>query len=206
MLLRMVTTDRPLPRTGASFLVVVALQSLAVLAASIAAQLALHWLAFLALLPFALGLGAYAVVLRRFDFEQLRLGSGDQWVSGGALAISTLTCAELSHATRMQAGLHDLLHTGSLVLWVLTTAWLPVLAGAEARTRRPRYDVRRWATVFRLGMYSPMSFTVGAGAGSAPIVTFAPAWAWVSLAAWIATMTGAARATRTPGRSPAPDC
>ncbi len=109
-------------------------------------------------------MAAYAVVLTGFDFGQLRTGSGDHWVSAGGLAISTLACGELSRAG-MALGTfgapHDLLRIASVVLWGLTVAWLPALIGAEALWPRPHYDVRCWATVFPLGMYSVMSLTVG---------------------------------------------
>lgn len=184
------------PNTGAAFLFVVAPQSVAVLAAALAERLTLTWLAFGAFLPFAFGLGVYVFALTRFDFSQLRTGAGDQWVSGGAIAISTLACAELAEATttmRTLGGLHVPLRIASLVLWVLTVAWLPALIGGEVRSTRPRFDMRRWATVFPLGMYSVMSVTTGAATGSTWIVEFGRAWAWVALAAWVATSVGAGR-------------
>ena len=194
--------------TGAGFLVVVGPQSLAVLAASLADRSGSRWLTVGALLLFAFGIGAYAFVLTRFEFSQLRTGAGDHWVSGGALAISALACAEIGFATTVShtlAAIHEALRIASLVLWGLTMAWLPVLIGAEVGRRRPSYDVRRWATVFPLGMYSVMSFSVGAIAGVAWIVDFARAWAWLALAAWVATTIGAARAVRAGVRS-APSC
>lgn len=187
--------------TGTGFLVVVAPQSLAVLAAALSQRMAVAWLAAAALFPFAYGLGAYALVLGRFDFGELRIGAGDQWVSGGALAISTLACAELAQVISTKGtldGLHDPLRLASLVLWGLTMTWLPALIGGEVRWPRPRYEVRRWATVFPLGMYSVMSFSVGAEAGSSWISDFARGCAWVALAAWAATTVGlAGRITRT---------
>jgi hypothetical protein len=190
-LMRLLMDDRGLPASGTAFLVVVAPQSLAVLAASLAVRLVSPALAWGALLPFAAGLGGYTRVLARFDRAELRTGAGDHWVAGGAIAISTLACADLSLATA--GGLHAALRAASLVLWALTMAWLPALIGGEAVSARRRYDVRRWATVFPLGMYSVMSFAVGAVAGSAWILDFARAWTWVALAAWIATAIGAAR-------------
>jgi hypothetical protein len=43
---------------------------------------------------------------------------------------------------------------------VLTMLWLPVLLLDEALHPRPRYDVRRWSTVFPVGMYAACSFAV----------------------------------------------
>ncbi|MBV9423964.1 MAG: hypothetical protein JOZ98_13700 [Solirubrobacterales bacterium] len=112
-------------------------------------------------IPFALGLVAFVLVLARFDFAQLRTGPGDQWVSGGALAISTLACAELARAqaaSHIVSGIHAPLRIASVALWGLTMFWLPALIAGEARWPRPSYDPRRWATVFPLGMYSVMSW------------------------------------------------
>jgi tellurite resistance protein TehA-like permease len=185
------------PGTGAGFLVVVAPQSLAVLAAALADRPELHALVIGALLVFALGLGAYVVMLARFDFAQLRTGAGDHWVAGGAIAISTLACAKLAHATSTalpSSGLHDPLRIAGVMLWTMSIAWLPVLIGAEVRWVRTRYDARRWATVFPLGMYSVMSMTAGGATGSTWMLAFGRAWAWVALAAWIATALAAGRA------------
>ena len=187
--------------TGAAFLVVVAPQSLAVLAAALAEGLRLRWLGFGALAVFGFGLAAYVLALARFDFGQLRTGVGDHWVAGGAVAISTLACAELTQAA--SGGLRGLLRIASVALWALSIAWLPVLIGAEARWIRTRYDVRRWATVFPLGMYSVMSITGANATGSTWMLDFGRAWAWVALVAWIATALAAARAISPRDRAPA---
>jgi tellurite resistance protein TehA-like permease len=183
----------PLPRTGGSFLVVVALQSVAVLAATLAASTSRSWPAFAALAPWASGLAAYPAVLVRFDVSELRHGAGDHWVSAGALAISTLSCAQIAYALSVAhgpSGFHDALRLASLALWSLTMAWLPALIAAELRWPRPGYDVARWATVFPLGMYSVMSTTTGRLAGVDGLVQFGHVAAWVALGAWIATALG----------------
>jgi tellurite resistance protein TehA-like permease len=167
-----------------------------VLAALLGVRLALVWPALVALLPFVVGLAAYPAVLARFDFGQLRTGAGDQWVSGGALAITTLATALIAKATASShelAALHGALRIAAVVLWALTIAWLPVLIGSEVRWRRHGYDVRRWATVFPLGMYSAMSYATGTIAGVDALVEFADTWARVALAAWIATVVGLTR-------------
>jgi tellurite resistance protein TehA-like permease len=198
VLLLWLASARSLPGTGASFLVVVAPQSVAVLAASLGEHLLIAWPALAALAPFALGLAAYPIALTRFDFRQLRIGTGDQWVAGGALAISTLACAQIAEATvatRALAAVHEPLRVASIVLWVLTIAWLPALVGAELRWPRPRYEIGRWATVFPLGMYAAMSVAVGIAAGVGPFVTLGKGWAWVALVAWIGVTVGMAGRT-----------
>jgi Voltage-dependent anion channel len=61
---------------------------------------------------------------------------------------------------------------GALVLWCLAVVWLLPLIVTEAIRPRLAYDVRRWATIFPLGMYPSCSFTVGKVTGIAGIVTF----------------------------------
>ena len=46
------------------------------------------------------------------------------------------------------------------------------------------YEVRRWSTVFPLGMYAASSFVVGAVAHAGAITTFARVWVWIALASW----------------------
>ncbi len=179
--------------TGAVFLVVVAPESLAVLAASLGMRLDLEWPGLVALPAFGLGLAAYPIVLARFDVAQLRDGAGDQWVSGGSLAISTLACAEIVQvlaASRNLAGLHDALRLTSVVLWGLAVAWIPLLVAADMRWPRMGYDVRRWATVFPLGMYSVMTVTTGHAAGVHAFLSLGDVLAWVSLAAWATVSVG----------------
>lgn len=190
----------PLPRTGGGFLVVVAPQSLAVLAASLGGRLGASWPALLALAPFVLGLVAYPVVLARFELAQLRAGAGEHWISGGALAISTLACADIARAATR---IHETLRIASLALWALTIAWLPLLIAAELGWRRVAYDARRWATVFPLGMYSVMSSATGSTANVHALVDLGNAWAWVALAAWAATAMGLVRSAIRGFRAPA---
>jgi tellurite resistance protein TehA-like permease len=183
----------PLPRTGGSFLVVVAVQSLAVLAATMASSTFRTWPALAALAVFLLGLAAYPAIVARFDISELRYGAGDHWISGGALAICTLSCAEIAHALSVSygpTGLHEPLRVGSLVLWGISVAWLPALIAAEVRWPRPSYDVARWATVFPLGMYSVMSTSTGRVAGVDGLIQFGHVAAWIAFAAWIATAVG----------------
>jgi tellurite resistance protein TehA-like permease len=72
----------------------------------------------------------------------------------------------------------------SLGLWALTMLWLPVLLLAEALRPRPGYDVRRWSTVFPVGMYAACSFAVGKVDHATAITRFARIWVWVALAVW----------------------
>jgi tellurite resistance protein TehA-like permease len=127
------------------------------------------------------------VVISRFDFRQVLVGRGDHWVAGGALAISALAAGRITLSARSLGALGEL--TGALesvpvALWIAAIAWLPVLVVAEAIRPRLGYDVRRWATVFPVGMYAACSFVVGSAAGVAAITDFARLWIWVAVAVW----------------------
>jgi tellurite resistance protein TehA-like permease len=113
---------------------------------------------------------------------------GDHWVTGGALAISTVTAGRITLAaqrTGALSGALGALKTISLVLWCLTMVWLPALVIYEALRPRLRYNVRRWSTVFPVGMYAACSFIVGAVGHTAAITDFARVWVWVALAVWL---------------------
>lgn len=176
------------PTIGASFLLTVATQSLALLAATLAFYQRVEWLLYAALVPFGLALGFYAFVLSRFQFHQLAVGVGDHWVTGGALAISTLVAGRMALAagrTASLGGTHGPLETIALVLWCLTMVWLPALIAAELLWPRLTYTVRRWSTVFPFGMYAACSFFVGTVSGASGITDFARVWVWIALAVWV---------------------
>lgn len=175
------------PTVGVSFVLVVSTESLAVLGAVLSVNERASWLAVAALGALALGVVAYAFVLARFDLDQLRIGRGDHWVVGGALAIAALACGKVTEAADRLSSLHGIgstLGAAALVLWVLTIVWLPVLVVSEAVAPRLRYDVRRWSTVFPVGMYASCSFEVGAVRSLGGLVDFARVWIWVAFALW----------------------
>lgn len=57
--------------------------------------------------------------------------------------------------------------------------------GREALHPRLGYDVRRWSTVFPVGMYAACSFIVGVAASAPAITDFARVWVWVAVAVWL---------------------
>lgn len=182
-------SNRSTPATGVSFMLTVSTQSLAVLAAQLATRAHAAWLLYAALALFALGLVMYVLVLARFDFRELIRGAGDHWVSGGALAISTLAAARITLGTvslHRLTSAHGSLQTLTLVLWAASVAWIPVLLCAEIIRPRLSYDIRRWATVFPLGMYAACSFDAGLAAHAPGLLEFARVWLWIGFAAWVA--------------------
>lgn len=195
------------PTVGASFILTVGTESLALLAASLAFAERAGWLVYAALVPFVLGLCFYAFVLSRFDYRQLAVGAGDHWVTGGALAISTVAAGRIALAaqrTESLAGAHGALETIALVLWCLTMIWLPVLLAAELLRPRLSYNVRRWSTVFPVGMYAACSFIVGELVSAPAIASFARVWVWVALAVWLLVAAGLLRAAGALRSQPAP--
>lgn len=185
-LLRPVLGGWKSPTVGVSLLLAVAPESIAVLACTLATLEHARWLLVAALVPFALGLGTYVVVISRFDLHQLMVGRGDHWIAGGALGISALAAAKIAAAAKPLGigGGRGVLEDVAIVLWVLTMLWLAVLLVAEARWPRLRYDAPRWSTVFPLGMYAVCSFAVGMVAHVDAITTFAQVWVWIAVASW----------------------
>lgn len=176
------------PTVGVSFVLAVSTESLALLAAVIALRQHLAWLAVAALATVVLGLVAYVFVLVRFDLRQLLVGRGDHWVSGGALAIAALACGRVAEAARSIAPLHGLaggLDVAALGVWAAAAAWLPALLACELVAPRLDYDVRRWSTVFPVGMYAACSFVAGDVASVGVLVDFARVWLWVASALWL---------------------
>jgi len=175
------------PTVGASLLLTVSVESLAILAAVLGESRDAAWLVIAALAPFVAGLAFYGVVIARFDLRQLIIGRGDHWITGGALAISALAAARITLAaesTGVLGGLTGALEDASIALWAATMVWLPVLLVTEALRPRPGYDVRRWSTVFPVGMYAACSFVVGEVASASGLTAFAEVWVWVALAVW----------------------
>lgn len=183
------------PTTGTSFLLSVATQGVAVLAATLAASYHLGWLLIVAALVCLAGLAGYVVVAWRFDIRAVAVGAGDHWVAGGALAISALAAGKIAAATTAVAGFgdwHGGLSAAALAVWCLAMVWFVPLVISEFIWPRPRYHVLRWATVFPLGMYAACSFVVGKDVGISGLTRFAVAWTWVTLAVTVIMLVGVA--------------
>lgn len=194
---------------GAVFLGCVATQGLAVLGATLAAAEATAWLAHTALVLFWLGLVLYGFALARFDLRQVTEGLGDHWVAGGAMAISALAGSKLLGADSARLYLwnsddYGVLRTVTVTLLVLDLAWYAVLLVAEILRPRPAYDVRRWATVFPMGMTAAATLSVAAVLDVSWLEIPGEALLWIAVAAWLAVAAGAAVKARAAVRSTAP--
>ncbi|GAA5019045.1 tellurite resistance/C4-dicarboxylate transporter family protein [Kitasatospora paranensis] len=186
---------RPMP--GAAFLVCVATQGLAVLAGTLALAGCGDWLGRAALVLFCLGLLLYLEALARFDPRQVWLGAGDQWIAAGALAISALAGSKLVASALWSPGVHNALRTTTLVLLAVDLGAYALLLAAELVRPRPRYDVRRWSTVFPLGMSAVAALSTATAAHVAGLRTVGEVLLWVAVAGWLLTAAGLVRtATR----------
>ncbi|MEW1632444.1 tellurite resistance/C4-dicarboxylate transporter family protein [Streptomyces sp. NPDC093801] len=173
---------------GVVFLVCVATQGLAVLGAALSTVHHLAWLARAALVCFCLGVLLYALALRRFDFREVCGGAGDHWVAGGALAITALAGAKLTASPAGAAGpAHAVLRAATPAALALSLAWYAVLLAAEVRSPRPRYDIRRWSTVFPLGMTATACLTAASVTGPAWLRPLGEVLLWIAVAAWALT-------------------
>jgi hypothetical protein len=192
------------PATGVSLMVTVSTESLAILGAVVGMQTHARWLVAGSLLPLAAGLALYWWVIARFDFAELARGAGDQWVTGGALAISAFAASRVALAAQDLHTLGDIagfLRGASVALLLIAVLWLPPLLVGEAARPRPRYHLARWSTVFPLGMYATAGFDVGKLALAPVLWRIASVWTWVAVAAWSTVFAGLLRRAL---RAPAP--
>ncbi|WP_305093614.1 tellurite resistance/C4-dicarboxylate transporter family protein [Prescottella sp. R16] len=162
-LMRSVLRHWTTPTVGVHFLVCVATQGLAVLAATLAVATSTYWLVVPALAAFGLGLIFYVAVLVNFSYNQFRIGAGDQWVFAGALAISALAAGKLAPAVAAAGWpeeLHTTLQVAGVVIVSLVLAGYAGLVASEIRWPRLQFDIRRWSTAFPMGMTAAASLTV----------------------------------------------
>ncbi|WP_194817620.1 tellurite resistance/C4-dicarboxylate transporter family protein [Nocardia sp. XZ_19_385] len=147
---------------GAAFLVCVATQGVAVLGATLAQAGRGGWLMWVALGFFGVGIPLYVVAFAHFDVAQVWRGAGDQWVAAGALAISALAASKLAAWQHWTGVGHTVLRVVTLVLLGLCLMGYVVLLAAEVFNKRPGYNIRRWATVFPLGMTAVATLSTAA--------------------------------------------
>ncbi|CAM5739081.1 hypothetical protein SHIRM173S_08895 [Streptomyces hirsutus] len=81
-------------------------------------------------------------------------------------------------------------------LLVLDLAWYGVLLVGEAVRPRPRYDTRRWATVFPLGMTAAATPPASAAVGVPWLGSLGRVLSWVVVAVWPVVAVGAVTSAR----------
>jgi tellurite resistance protein TehA-like permease len=188
------------PTVGTSLLVCVAPQALAVLAARVARGTGQQWELYVAAAAYALGLVAYAMVVRRFDFRQVLGGAGDQWVLAGALAITALAGSELWESSTLMGATgstRTTLHVSTLLVGAAAAIVYVPLAAAEAIRPRVGFDMRRWSTVFPLGMAALTSLQLSVVLQEHTLSQLGKILAWLALAVWTIVATGSLRHAKT---------
>ncbi|MED7822137.1 tellurite resistance/C4-dicarboxylate transporter family protein [Streptomyces chiangmaiensis] len=193
---------------GTVFLGCVATEGIAVLGAVLAAAAGVAWLAHTALVFFWLGLVFYLVGLRCFDLRQVATGAGDHWIVGGGLAISAVAGARLVIAShRMYLWNNDdsaALRGMTIALLALALLCYCVLAAAEVIRPRLGHDVRRWATVFPMGMTAVAALSVATAIGGSWLPDLGRVLLWIAVAAWCALLVAAVSSALGGVRSRAP--
>ncbi|MER5400000.1 tellurite resistance/C4-dicarboxylate transporter family protein [Streptomyces sp. NPDC002599] len=187
--------------TGEVFLVCVATQGLSVLGSAIAAEVGSDWLAHAAMTLFWVGIALYVLSFASFDPREVRKGAGDHWIAAGALGISALAGAGLVVAHDVNPYLWNNDDQGVLrfttgALLVLDLACYFLLAVTEVLWPRPRYDVRRWSSVFPMGMSAVAALTVSAALDVFWLKGTGQVLLWIAVAAWLLAAAGTALAFR----------
>lgn len=184
---------------GSWLLVSVGTQSLAISAADLAHGTAARPLLLLALAWWLLGLLGYVVVTWLIMWRALvgpfvpEKVTPDSWILMGALAIATLAGNRILAARPATTGLDWLITVArpqTLVLWIMASAWIPLLLAAQMwrAARRPaslHYEGVWWATVFPLGMYSAATFGLGVAQRNLILRTVSLSFFWVGFTTWL---------------------
>jgi hypothetical protein len=183
---------------GLVFLLTVATQGVSLVASTLAVDYDADWLVYLAFALWVFGIALYLLVeLHDFDHRRITTGTGDQWVFGGAVAITVLAGAKLLIAVRAQTafgGLAHDLHVAVLVAWVVAMPILLVLVWSELAFPRLAYNSLRWATGFPVGMYAACTLVASRALDQPWMDTyFADWWVWVGLGVWAVICAGLVR-------------
>jgi tellurite resistance protein TehA-like permease len=204
--------DKPLLPEGISggwLLTVVSTQSIAVLAALVAAhtpqpaRLALNfaalafWLCGGMLYVWVISLIFYRYVFFRFLPQDL---TPTYWINMGAMAISALAGALLvlnAPEAPFLLELLPLVKGGTVLFWAVGTWWIPMLAALAVwryvHKRYPlRYEAAYWGGVFPLGMYSAATHEMSVVLGLRFLAPLARGFFYVAIAAWLLAALGLA--------------
>jgi tellurite resistance protein TehA-like permease len=195
--------------TGAWLIAVVATQSIALLAASIAGEWSQPFrqeLNFFALSMWLWGGMFYIWIISLIFYREtfFVFSPGDltppYWISMGAMAISTLVGTRLIQMpdASFLASLLPFLKGFTIFYWVTGTWWIPMLLVLEVWQHLIRrfplhYDPLCWGAVFPLGMYSLATKQMAAALGLPFLAPLASAFFAVALAAWTIVFIGLAR-------------
>lgn len=195
--------------TGAWLIAVVATQSIAVLAASIAGEwsqpLRLE-LNFFALSMWLWGGMLYIWIISLIFYREtfLVFSPGDltppYWINMGAMAISTLAGAGLvqnAPNAPFLATLLPFIEGFTVFYWATGTWWIPMLLVLEVwqhvvRRFPLRYDPLYWGAVFPLAMYAVATKHLAAALALPFLASLTPGFFVAALAAWTLVFIGLA--------------
>jgi tellurite resistance protein TehA-like permease len=199
------TAERPVLQraNGTWFIWVVASQSIAVLAATLEADMPESWrriLGLLAVTSWSVGVCLYGaagifVAARMLQYplhpEDL---TPQYWVSMGATAITVVAGARIVEMTQtpMVDATRGLIAGASVVFWAFGTWLIPPLIAAgvwrHVVHRIPlRYEAPLWSVIFPLGMYGVGGTRLGE-ADELPVVYYiGSSEGWIALTAWTIT-------------------
>src|SRR5262245_26325373 len=193
---------------GGWLLLVVGTESVGVLGALLATGASRpDILLFVAFVACMVGLLLYVVVIGlvcyRWWFFSM---ASDQatptyWINMGALAISTLACANIYLGRRAAPSVDALgpfLGGMTVLFWAGATWWIPflVIIGVWRHLvqRVPvRYDPQYWSLVFPLGMYGAATFRMATGLGFGFLDWVPKSFLGVALLGWALTLVGMGR-------------
>ncbi len=198
---------------GGWLVLVVATQSVAVLGALLAPDLASGGdaLLFVAVSAWLVGCTLYllriGLIFHRLVFLAVtpQAVTPPYWINMGATAITALAGSLLALAAPRMALLTAVLPfvDGLTVLfWAVGTWWMPLLVilgiWRHLYRRFPiAYDPLYWNIVFPLGMYASATWEVGRATGLAFLAPIAQAFAYVALLAWAVVFVGLVRGLQT---------
>jgi tellurite resistance protein TehA-like permease len=195
--------------TGAWLIAVVATQSVAVLAASIAVgaqQPVRLQLNFFALSMWLWGGMLYIWIISLIFYREtfFVFAPGDltppYWINMGAMAISTLAGAGLvqnAPNAPFLAAMLPFIEGFTVLYWATGTWWIPMLVVLEVwqhvvRRFPLRYDPLYWGAVFPLGMYAVATKHLSEALALPFLGALAPVFFVVALTSWILVLIGLA--------------
>jgi tellurite resistance protein TehA-like permease len=188
---------------GTWYLLTVATQSLAIMAAVLLGEgaLAVGSAAAAALTAWLAGLAIYVLTTALVVIRLQRAGAGppgtrtSYWIAMGAASISVLAAAHILSIRGVPAiaDARDPITAVAIALWLLATSLTVVLAAATATVwlrsrRRPRYDPSAWMLVFPVGMYATASQQLGTTASLYPVRLVGEIFTWPAAVAWLAVL------------------
>ncbi len=185
---------------------IVGTQSLAVLGARLAPELAgpRSSILLLSLGLWGIGTALYvlciSLVASRFFFARLEPADmiPPAWIIMGATAISTLAGANLIAAAPIESFLSRILpvlECVTFLLWAWSSWWIPMLIAfgvwKHIIKKAPiTYDPAFWSLVFPLGMYTVATYRAALVMKLTALQLIPPITVWVALLAWAVTFAG----------------